>query len=72
MPIALPVFTANYRGYDYSLTFGQYPNGITVEVDIDVDRYPTRPEGGLHADYETAKKKGVALAQLLIDQLINS
>lgn len=72
MPIHLPVFTTNYRGHDYSLTFAQYPNGVTVEVDIDVDRYPARPEGGLHPDYETAKKKGSALAQHLINQLINS
>ncbi|EQM71628.1 hypothetical protein QYE80_21515 [Pseudomonas tohonis] len=72
MPIESQVLDASYRGYDYSLTIARHQNGFTVEVDIHVDRYPTRPEGGLHPDYEAAKKKGSELAQRLIDQLINS
>lgn len=71
MPTEQPIFTTNYRGYDYSLTFVQHPDGITVEVDIDVDRYPTRQESGLHGDYETARRKGSAFAKRLIDQLFS-
>lgn len=65
----LPMFTTDYRGYEFAIDFTQHQKGVTAR--LKVGDFPWRNDSdNLWDTYDQAKADKIAEARKIIDGLV--